>query len=75
MTKPKGWVLSQRIDGTGKVLHGEVIPKRDLRAHVTGWKAKTCWCKPDVQVGTDDSPLYGHNALDGRELVEQHGIN
>lgn len=55
-----------------------VLPIDDLREHE---ESPACWCQPTVQ--TEDSetgepyraPLVVHNSLDGRELVEQHGIN
>lgn len=43
-----------------------VLPIGDLRSHD---EHTDCWCKPAV-----DGLLVIHNAMDGRELVEQHGL-
>jgi hypothetical protein len=47
-----------------------VHPLSDARAHqlVPG-----CWCRPlrHEDVG---GVLYSHNSADGRELVEEHGV-
>ena len=60
-----------------------VLPEHDLREHE---ETRTCWCQPAIEEITDDIPWLGlppkhlgtivvHNSADGRELVEQHGIN
>lgn len=51
-----------------------VLPLDDLRAHV---EASSCWCEPRVEwVGEVGRRvrLLTHRALDGRELVERHGV-
>ena len=55
-----------------------VLPIDDLREHE---ETATCWCQPrvethDLETGEDyTEPLIIHNSLDGRELVEEHGVN
>lgn len=57
-----------------------VLPENDLRVHQ---ETRECWCRPrctfsDVGfVGVDDDAavVVVHNSADGRELVEQHGVN
>lgn len=55
-----------------------VYPVRDLREHDTD--GNTCWCEPRRErIVLDDDSLGGwlvtHHAADGRDLVEQHGVN
>lgn len=68
------WMVSK----AARAVH--VLPIDDLRAHVdTGFR---CWCAPrvetiDPQTGDpypDGGCLVIHHALDGRELVERHGL-
>ena len=54
-----------------------VTPINDLRAHLD---SRDCWCKPRIEIEedflTDETKvLVIHHSLDGRELVEQHGVN
>lgn len=47
-----------------------VLPVNDLREHV---ESEACWCAPSVErVG--QGTLVTHNSMDGRELVERHGL-
>jgi hypothetical protein len=51
-----------------------VVPRGDLVEHeLNRW----CWCQPLVVPDNDEDTeaLVIHNSLDGRELVEEHGIN
>lgn len=50
-----------------------VLPIDDLRAHK---ESTTCWCVPWVYAdATRDAALViVHHSADGRELVEQHGL-
>jgi hypothetical protein len=50
-----------------------VLPINDLRDHE---ETRLCWCIP-VLIGEDDIPdmVVVHHSIDGRELVEEHGIN
>lgn len=50
-----------------------VLPIADLREHE---ESIACWCVPMLQQ-VEDSTSYVvvHHAADGRELVEEHGIN
>lgn len=62
---PPPWV----VKNTQPDVH--VLPLRDLRAHE---ESRTCWCQPRLEIyGT--CAMVSHNAADGRELVEQHGVN
>jgi len=53
-----------------------VLPVDDLREHD---ETPACWCKPrvlrDDPDDANEEPVIVHNSLDGRELVEEHGIN
>lgn len=65
------WRCSDRFDGTPQDVH--VLPINDLREHV---ESLACWCAPKLQrVDGSTAYLVVHHALDGRELVEEHGIN
>jgi hypothetical protein len=49
-----------------------VIPINDLREHV---EKRTCWCQPILMdVAGTRARVVNHNAADGRELVEEHGV-
>ena len=47
-----------------------ILPLNDLREHE---ESPTCWCAPGLE-REDDTILIIHHAADGRELVEQHGL-
>jgi len=56
--------------------HFHLLPIDDLREHQ---ESEQCWCQPQVQVFRKtglvrQARLITHNALDGRELVELHGL-
>lgn len=48
-----------------------ILPVRDLTRHRFAFD---CWCGPEVETLTWLRPLIIHNASDGRELIEQHGL-
>lgn len=50
-----------------------VIPIDDLIEHTESW---ACVCRPLLTRphGEDGGFLVIHNAMDGRELVEKHGV-
>jgi hypothetical protein len=49
-----------------------VMPIQDLREHE---HSRECWCRPRIETGEQFSvPVVVHNAMDGRELVEVHGV-
>ena len=50
-----------------------VLPVNDLREHD---ETRTCWCQPDLTEvsGPRRVVVVVHHALDGRELVEQSGL-
>jgi hypothetical protein len=61
-----------RLSG-GVRLDIHVMPMNDLRAHI---EARTCWCEPRCErEGEDEAVVVIHASADGRELVEQHGVN
>ena len=51
-----------------------VLPVGDLREHE---ETRDCWCKPTKtrEAYEEDAVVVVHNSLDGRELVERHGVN
>jgi hypothetical protein len=49
-----------------------VTPIDDLREHE---ETRACWCGPRVEQEPEASAVVVHHAADGRELVEEHGIN
>lgn len=50
-----------------------VTPRDDLREHE---HIRGCWCQPRLEGEDRAQPcLVIHNSADGRELVEEHGIN
>ncbi len=52
-----------------------VIPIGDIYEHQ---ESRECWCQPKVTANKQDvlqQPIIVHNSADGRELVEQHGLN
>ena len=55
----------------GKIIH--VVPVGDMKPHVEHGVA--CWCAPKVERFPEGGTLVTHNSLDGRELVERHGVN
>lgn len=70
--------MSWMVTKAARAVH--VVPIDDLRKHVdTG---RSCWCAPrvetiDLQTGAPypaGGCLVIHHALDGRELVERHGL-
>lgn len=65
----KGWQVI-RLKVRGVRLH--VYPVGDLRRHDL---VVECWCKPRAERIRRHGLLVMHNAEDGRELVERHGIN
>lgn len=49
-----------------------VLPVGDLREHQ---ETRECWCRPRVEQQPEwRSALVTHHSMDGRELVEQHGV-
>lgn len=53
------------------VIH--VVPLNDVKAHRER-DCGECWCAPRVE-RHGDGVVVIHNSADGRELVEQHGVN
>ncbi len=68
--------MADRVDPVNRCdapSDGHVVPIDDLREHAD---SRGCWCQPRLQL----EPISGtvivvHNSLDGRELIEEHGIN
>ncbi len=48
-----------------------VVPVNDLKEHEE--RGTTCWCYPQVYE-EDGETVVVHNSLDGRELIERHGL-
>jgi hypothetical protein len=48
-----------------------VLPVNDLRVHL---EIRTCWCKPTFWEAPDGELVIMHNSVDGRELIERHGL-
>ncbi len=48
-----------------------VVPVKDMREHE---EHVSCWCKPSIHRERRGRVIV-HNSMDGRELVERHGIN
>lgn len=61
------WTDLSRGDGT---VH--IVPVNDLKAHRE--RGVHCWCDPAVTRYESGAYLVVHNSLDGRELIEQHGL-
>ena len=53
----------------GDVFH--VLPVSDLREHV---ESLSCWCSPDLELESHGA-IITHHSMDGRELIEKHGVN
>lgn len=71
----KGWRLVIWGIG-GRETLAVVYPLSDTRRHVTRPEAtEACWCQPSVEQVNPHKKLIWHRAADGRELVEQHGVN
>lgn len=69
------WRLRTARADRPRILH--VTPIGDLRRHSQAAKGARCWCKPDVRRHVVNG-LVGyvivHHSADGRELVEEHGL-
>jgi hypothetical protein len=50
-----------------------IYPVADLREHVEGAEVRECWCEPKLET-VGRGLLVVHNSMDGRELVEEHGL-
>jgi hypothetical protein len=69
--RDKPWKTAvDRLKADGGV---HVYPVRDLRRH--NLYGVTCWCDPKIEHFPNGKLLVTHHSLDGRELIEQHGIN
>lgn len=61
----KGWITKLRE--STREFH--VLPLGDLKVHRL---SAACWCQPRQEYYAHTRVI--HNAADGRELVEQHGV-
>jgi hypothetical protein len=78
MARRKGWALrSYTLTRRGREREVRIVyPRSDARRHrVHPLTTRQCWCKPSVERVARNTILVGHHAADGRELVEQHGVN
>ena len=48
-----------------------IVPIRDMQPHAL---VAGCWCQPRVEAQQNGTHLVVHHAMDGRELIERHGI-
>ena len=48
-----------------------VMPENDLREHE---QTRTCWCQPQLTQEPGADVVVIHHSADGRELVEEHGL-
>jgi len=63
--------MSVLADGPAGDVH--VVPIDDLEPHVD---ARDCWCHPTLVREPDaDRAVVIHHSADGRELIEEHGVN
>jgi hypothetical protein len=61
-----------RLIARPRVIH--IVPVNDLRPHND--RGDSCWCQPFCEVDLDGIfVMLIHHSADGRELVEQHGVN
>jgi hypothetical protein len=49
-----------------------VYPVNDLEPHAM---SRFCWCGPTCSQAPGEDVLVVHRAFDGRDLIEQHGVN
>lgn len=59
---------TKRQNSHPPVIH--VLPRNDLREHSA---STLCWCKPACD-REGAGFVVVHNSMDGRELVERHGL-
>ncbi len=52
----------------GEDIH--VVPLKDLKEHA---QTRDCWCGPRLEQG-ETAVIVIHSSADGRELVEEHGL-
>lgn len=65
---PSGWNVISLLDAANIVAETHVVPADDLRDHDI---AQSCWCQPvEDEI---DPKLFGHNAADQRERIEEAG--
>ncbi len=50
-----------------------ILPIDDTREHVA--PGLNCWCNPKIVRYENGARLITHDAEDGRQLVERHGVN
>lgn len=50
-----------------------IVPVCDMREHAEDDHG-SCWCLPRIMKWRG-ATIIAHNSADGRELVEQHGLN
>lgn len=54
------------------IRHLHIVPVNDLREHDE--QTEACWCQPRLE-REGRTIIVVHQSADGRELVEQHGVN
>lgn len=71
MTRTRAWRHSPCRVAKKDAFH--VWPVRDMQRHALF--GLVCWCDPKVTYFPNGNMLVVHNSKDGRELIEQHGVN
>ena len=66
----KGWRNVHRRRDDGHISRIDSVPVGDLRRHVLG---DDCWCEPKRRKFMRVAIVI-HNAEDGRDLIERHGL-
>lgn len=61
------------VKGRGRAMVAHVYPIRDLCRH--NLRGVECWCEPVVKPLEGGRRMVVHNSMDGRELIEAHGVN
>jgi len=49
-----------------------VTPRNDMKKHID---SRDCWCHPSLKERENKAIIVIHQSMDGRELIEKHGIN
>lgn len=65
-----GWRNDYWRDAAGRLRRVHIRPVKDLKPHP---QSAECWCRPR-QERHEGAVLVIHNAADGRDLVEKHGV-
>lgn len=64
-----GWINRYFRDAEGELYAIHIRPLDDLKLHVYDG----CWCQPTESL-ENGVLIYTHHSMDGRELIERHGL-